>query len=153
MSPTPVYYVTAWLFSDVKSASRLEETKPWVSLKRCLGRACYDTDTAAGVEKRRWGSFSFRQGLRRLFSQENVVALLKMIIASWKMKWQVAGRVQDGTGEKQIVLLQLTDTTRHLETDPRAVSWHLLTSGKAGSGLKKSGGWWAHPMGVTPDSH
>jgi len=57
------------------------------------------------------------------------------------MKWQVAGRVQDGTGEKQIVLLQLTDTTRHLETDPRAVSWHLLTSGKAGSGLKKSGGW------------
>lgn len=53
-----------------------------MSLKRCLGKACYDTDTPEGMEKRRRGSFSFRQGLQRLFSQENAVALLKMIIAS-----------------------------------------------------------------------
>lgn len=55
-----------------------------VSLKRCLGRACYDTDTPAGMEKRRWGSFTFRQGLQRLFSQEKAVALLKTLIVSSK---------------------------------------------------------------------
>lgn len=99
-----------------------------MSLKRCLGRACYDTDTPAGMEKRRWGSFSFRQGLQGLFSQENAVALLKMIIASQKMKWQVAGRVQDGRGEMWIALLQLMDvTTRHSKMDLRAVNWQLLT--------------------------
>lgn len=98
-----------------------------MSLKRCLGRACYDTDTLAGMEKRRWGSFSFRLGLQRLFSQENAVALLKMIIVSCKMKWQVAGRLWDGTGEMRIVFLQLmVITARRAGIDPR-VSWHLLT--------------------------
>lgn len=88
------------------------------------------------------GNLFFQAGSpEALYSQENAVALLKMIIVSCKMKWQVASRVWGGAEEIWIVLLQLMDiTAAPAGTDPK-ISWHLLAdSEEARSGLLKSGG-------------